>query len=89
MCKPKVLTTLLITHKSLRVFSIEDWYYDSGCSMHMIGEKNYLKELRSYFNSYVTFGDGSRGKIKGISKLVFTGLRGLDDVLMVEGLPSN
>src|ERR1044072_432774 len=56
-----------IAHTSLRVSSEEDSYFDSGCSRHMTGMKNYLVDLKAYTTSYVTFGDGARGKIRGIS----------------------
>lgn len=49
----------------------------------MIVEKNYLEELKPYFNSYVTLGDGPRGTIKGIGRLTCPGLRTLDDVVLV------
>src|ERR1044072_3068194 len=81
--------TALIAHTSLRVSSKEDWYFDSGCSRHMTGMKNYLVDLKAYATSYVTFGDGAKGRIKGIGKLVRTGSPLLDDVLLVEGLTSS
>ncbi|PNX99239.1 gag-pol polyprotein, partial [Trifolium pratense] len=87
--KGKFGMTCLIAHTSLRVSSKEDWYFDSGCSKHMIGEKTYLKEVKSYSNSYVTFGDGAKGKIKGIGKLSGPDLPSLDNVLLVEGLTAN
>jgi hypothetical protein len=71
------------------VSSKEDWYFDSGCSRHMTGMKNFLSDLKAYSTSYVTFGDGAKGKIKGIGKLVRTGSPLLDDVLLVEGLTAN
>lgn len=43
--KPKENVTSLIAHTSLRVFSREDWYFNSGCSWNMSGEKSYLKNL--------------------------------------------
>jgi hypothetical protein len=55
----------------------------------MMGEKNYLKEVKPYSNSYVTFGNGAKGRIKGISKLVSPGLPCLGDELPSWGdLPS-
>lgn len=47
----------------------------------MTGEKNHLEELKPYSNSYVTFGDGTRGRIKGIGKVVSLGFHCLDEVL--------
>ena len=79
----------LIARTSLRVSSKEDWYFDSGCSRHMTGMKNYLFDLKAYATSYVTFGDGAKGKIKGIGKLARTCSLFLDDVLLVEGLTAN
>lgn len=55
----------------------------------MTGERSYIEELKPYSNSYVTFGDGTRGKIKGICKLVSPDLPWLDGVLLVEGLNEN
>jgi hypothetical protein len=71
------------------VSSKEDWYFDSGCSRHMTGMKNYLVDLKACATSYVTFGDGAKGRIRGIGKLVRTGSPSLDDVLLVEGLTEN
>ncbi|KAK2359751.1 hypothetical protein QL285_085096 [Trifolium repens] len=81
--------TCLIAHTSLRVSSKDDWYFDSGCSKHMTREKAYLKEVKNYSNSYVTFSDGAKGKIKGIGKLSGLELPNLDNVLLVEGLTVN
>lgn len=55
----------------------------------MIGEKNYLKEVKHYSNNYVTFGDGVKRKITGKGKLNYLGLSTLDDVLLVESLITN
>lgn len=81
--------TYLIAHMSLRVPSREDWYFDSGCSRNMIGENNYLAELKSYSNSYVNFGNGAKGRIKRICKVESPSFPCLDDVLLVEGLTAN
>lgn len=87
--KPKVTSTSFIAHTYLRVSSREDRYFYNGCSRHMIEEKNYLKELKPYSNSYVTFGDEARGKIKGIGRLVYPSLPSLNDVLLIEGSTAN
>jgi hypothetical protein len=60
----------LIAHTSLRASSKEDWYFDSGCSRHMTGVETYLDDVRPYVTSYVTFGDGAKGKIVGIGNLI-------------------
>lgn len=84
----KETTTNHIAHTSLRVFSHENWYFDSSCSRHVI-EKNYLKEVKSYSNSYVIFGDGAKGKIVGKGKLDYLGLPNLDDVPLIKRLIAN
>lgn len=61
--KPKTTVNSFITHTSLTVSSRKYWYFDSGCSRHMSGEKTYLEELKSCSNSYVTFDDGVKGRI--------------------------
>lgn len=75
--------TSIICHNSLRVSSREDWYFDSGCSRHVTGEKSYREELRPYSNNYVTFGDGVKRRITGIGKLVYPGLPNLKNMMLV------
>jgi hypothetical protein len=55
----------------------------------MTCEKRYLKELRSFTKGRVTFGDGVKGRIKGIGKLAGPSSPCLDDMLLVEGLTAN
>jgi len=54
----------------------------------MTGVDKYL-DVIPYATSYVTFGDGAKGKIVGIGNLTKQGLPRLDDVLLVEGLTAN
>jgi len=86
---PKSINTGLIAHTSFRASSKEDWYFDSGCSRHMSGVENYLEDVKPYVTSYVTFGDGAKGKIVRIGNLIKHGLPRLDDVLRVKGLTAN
>ncbi|WJX61979.1 hypothetical protein P8452_47025 [Trifolium repens] len=79
----------LKAHTCIRLSSYEDWYFDSGCSKHMTGDKKYLKELRPCSKGSVTFGDGAKGRIKGICKLRDPSLPYLDKVLLVEGLTTS
>jgi len=50
----------------------EKWYFDSGCSKHMTGNKHYLEDISPCPTCFVTFGDGGRGQIKGIGKIRFS-----------------
>ncbi|MCH79544.1 gag-protease polyprotein [Trifolium medium] len=79
----------LIAHTSLKASSREIWYFDSGCSKHMTGVENYIENLKSYATSFVTFGDGAKGEIKGIGRLSTNGVPKLDNVLLVKGITTN
>src|ERR1051325_4759182 len=85
----KKRTASLIAHTSLRVSTKEDWYFDSGCSRHMTGIKNLLNDVRPHTTSYVTFGDGAKGEIKGVGNLDCPGVPNLNEVLLVKGLTAN
>src|ERR1043165_2046615 len=87
--KWKKKNAALIAHTSLRVSAKEDWYFDSGCSKHMTGIKNLLNEVRLHTTSYVTFGDGAKGEIKGVGNLDYPGVPNLNEVLLVKGLTAN
>ena len=50
----------------------------------MTGNKNLLTVLHPHATSYVTFGDGEKGEIKGIGKLNYPGVPNLDNVLLVK-----
>ncbi|KAK2396121.1 gag-protease polyprotein [Trifolium repens] len=87
--KPKVNVAAHIAHTSFGVSYKEDWYFDSGCTRHMTGEGRFLVDIKSYTSNYVTFGDGAKGQIMGIGKLINNGLPKLDNVLLVKGLKAN
>lgn len=55
----------------------------------MTGVKKYLVDIKSYSTNSITIGDGAKGEIKGVGKLVYTGLPRLDNVLLVKGLTTN
>lgn len=63
-----------------------DWYFDSGNSRHMTGDKNYISYLKVVGFRQVTFGEGATRKIDGKGKLKYPGLPALDDVMLVEGV---
>ena len=39
------------------------WYFDSGRSRHMTGNKIFFSELKECVASHVIFGDGARGRM--------------------------
>ena len=65
------------------------WYFDSGCSRHMTGEKEFLVNIRPMHCGEVTFGNGLTGKVIGMGTLKFEGLPKLKNVMLVEGLKAN
>ena len=77
------------TFASIRNVIEERWYFDSGCSQHMIGNRNILTNLQSSCQDSVIFGDGARGRIIGTGTLAFLGLYRLKEVLLVKGLNVN
>jgi hypothetical protein len=50
---------------------------------------NLLVDIQPHTTSYVTFGDGAKGKIKGVGKLDSPGVPELNNVLLVKGLTAN
>lgn len=69
--------------------SSQIWYFDSGCSRHMTGNKEFLVNIRQMQGGDVTFGNGLNGKILGIGTLNFEGLPKLKNVMLVDGLRAN
>ncbi|KAA0067185.1 gag-pol polyprotein [Cucumis melo var. makuwa] len=41
---------------------VDVWYFDSGCSRHMTGNRSFFTELEECVSDHVTFGDGAKGK---------------------------
>ncbi|KAI5342724.1 hypothetical protein L3X38_010600 [Prunus dulcis] len=68
----------------------KSWYFDSGCSRHMTGEKSYFSEISTEgVSGMVTFGDGRKSKILGKGRIMAIGTPILDNVLLVENLQAN
>jgi hypothetical protein len=55
----------------------------------MTGIAGYLKDLKPYKAKSVVFGDGGKGEILGIGKLINNNLPKLENVLLVGGLTKN
>jgi hypothetical protein len=87
--KTKSNETGLVAYATDEVSSSEAWYFDSGCSKHMTGIVGYLKDLKPYKAKSVVFGDGGKGEIMGIGKLINNQLPKQENVLLVGGLTKN
>ncbi|XP_062119347.1 uncharacterized protein LOC133833105 [Humulus lupulus] len=55
----------LVAHTSLSAFHEDQWYFDSGCSRHMTGNRNVLVNYKEGNEGAVTFGDGNKGQVFG------------------------
>ena len=51
--------------------------------------KNLLNNVKPHTTSFVTFGDGAKGEIKGVGDLDCPGVPSLNEVLLVKGLTAN
>ena len=65
------------------------WYFNSGCSRHMTGDRSLFKTFESKKGGNVTFGDGSKSQIKGKRIISLPGLLDIANALYVEGLRVN
>ena len=68
----------------MKTVTTDDWYFDNGCSRHMIGEKNYLCDYQNMSDGHVSFGDGRKGRVLGKGILLANGISKLKNVLHVE-----
>lgn len=73
----------LAAHTALKVLNTCLWYLDSGCSRHVSGDKSF-KYIDKCSGGNVTFGDGSRSRVKGKGTVEIPGLPLLHDVLYVK-----
>ncbi|XP_052620814.1 uncharacterized protein LOC128126754 [Lactuca sativa] len=66
-----------------------EWYIDSGCSCHVTGRKEELREYRELENGgLVKFGNNALGEIKGYD-MITNGKFSIHKVAYVEGLQHN
>ena len=52
-----------VVHIALQAQQSNMWYFDSGCSRHMSGDKSLFTTLEHYVNGIVTFGDRYSTKV--------------------------
>ena len=66
------------------------WYIDSGCSKHMMGDKDNFLSLSERKSGNVTFGNDAPGKIKGKGMVSLSNGKGKAQyVLLVDGMKHN
>ena len=79
----------LVVYTSINMKVEEKFYFDSGSSRHMTGNREFLTNLQPCSFELVTFGDGGKGKVLGSGSLKILGMPKLENVLLVDGLKVN
>ncbi|CAL9012447.1 unnamed protein product, partial [Prunus brigantina] len=82
-------TKSLVVLNAFAASNTNSWYFDSGCSKHMSGDKNVFSSLSPFDGGTVTFGGGHRSQVVGKGTVCIPGLPELKNVRFVEGLTSN
>jgi Pol polyprotein, beta-barrel domain len=67
------------------------WVLDSGCTQHMTGSGKMFTSMEDEESKYdkITFGDNSKGKVKGLVKIAISNDLSISNVLLVESLNFN
>jgi hypothetical protein len=67
------------------------WVIDSGCTNHMTGERKIFSHLDEDISDFdnITFGDDSKGVVKGIGEVPISKDYNLSNVLLVDSLNFN
>ena len=68
---------------------MQQWYLDSGCSKHMIGDTYKFVSIIFKQEGHVTYGDNNKGRILGRGSIGDKSILLIHDVLYVEGLKHN
>ena len=63
------------------------WVIDSGCTQHMTSDPRMFTSLDG--QERITFGDNSKGKVKGLGKVVISNDHSISNVLYVASLSFN
>ena len=83
------LVVAKVAYTSIDGSASNPWYFDSGCSRHMIGNPSVLSTYTEEASGKVTFGDGGKGRIKGKGNIECVDQPPLANVYYVEGLKAN
>src|SRR3954465_8337580 len=68
-----------------------EWIMDSGCTNHMTGDRNLLREssLSSSSKKTITFADKGKSKVLGLERVATSRDQYIDKVMLVESLGYN
>ena len=64
------------------------WYFDSGCSRYMTGNRKLLFDIEKCSCPKISFGNNSKGKTVGKGKIIHGNIN-INDVYLVENLHFN
>ena len=70
---------------TIHTSTADDWYFNSGCSRHMTGNRAFFSKLKECTSGHMTFGDGARGKILVKGNILKPNLPNLLELRLVEG----
>ncbi|MDN3212554.1 hypothetical protein QCB48_10910, partial [Haemophilus sp. SZY H51] len=67
------------------------WVIDSGCTQHMTGDPRMFTSLEENVDDQekITFGDNSKGNVKGLGKVAISNDHTISNVLLVASLSFN
>ena len=54
-----------VSYTCLRTYATNSWYFDSGCSRHMTGNKDIVENYEHLSEGLVTFGDDITARVLG------------------------
>ncbi|KAA0061122.1 gag-pol polyprotein [Cucumis melo var. makuwa] len=93
-CRTKWRPKTILENCKVALTSVNDpkstyWYFDSGCSRHMMGNAAFFLKLSECNAGSVVFDDGGKGRIISKGTIDHPGLPFLRDVRLVQGLSAN
>ena len=70
---------------------VSHWVTDSGCTQHMTSDPRMFTSLDEKVDGQeiITFGDNSKGKVKGLGKVAISNDHSISNVLYVASLSFN
>lgn len=68
---------------TLRVRAPSEWYFDNGCSRHMIGDKSFFTSFEDFNGGNATFDDGRVVLVRCKGSIVIPKCPELNDVLLL------
>ena len=78
-----------VSYTYLRTCATNSWYFDSGCSREMTGNRDILVNYRPLSEGSITFDDGVTARVLGRGTLNVDSFSRFKNVLHVVGLKAN